>query len=190
LVDLYNKIHHDDFPEFTPHSDPKVRVLDDQVFQNIKWSVLYMVASRTPILPCIETLEWIIHHTNVEKCLINNVDEDCVGILLPVEVRKYYKLREPEVRLNTDFVVEFYNHHNTGQLLASWWKEDKKFVNRASRWYNTLNLREPYMLLMALICHLYGERDWSNFSEAWMPLAYTVAVSGSIFNWVLLFLNS
>jgi len=28
-LDLYNKIYHDDFPEFTPHSDLEVRVLDD-----------------------------------------------------------------------------------------------------------------------------------------------------------------
>jgi hypothetical protein len=37
-LELYNKIHNDDFPEFTLHSDPEVRVLDDQVFQNIKLS--------------------------------------------------------------------------------------------------------------------------------------------------------
>jgi hypothetical protein len=65
--DLYNKIHHDDFPEFTPHSDPEVRVLDDHVFQNIKLSSLYMVASRTLVFPCVESLEWIINHTNAEN---------------------------------------------------------------------------------------------------------------------------
>jgi hypothetical protein len=36
---------------------------------------------------------------------------------------------------------------------------------------------------MALICRLYGEKDFSKFSEAWMPLAYTVAISKSRFNW-------
>jgi hypothetical protein len=36
---------------------------------------------------------------------------------------------------------------------------------------------------MALICRLYGERDCTKFSEAWMPLAYTVEISGSSFNW-------
>jgi hypothetical protein len=63
-LDLDNKIHHDDFLEFAPHSDPKVRELDDQMFQNIKRSSLYMVASRTLVLPFVETLEWIICHTN------------------------------------------------------------------------------------------------------------------------------
>jgi hypothetical protein len=30
---------------------------------------------------------------------------------------------------------------------------------------------------------IYGEKDCSKFSEAWMPLAYTVAIIGSSFNW-------
>jgi hypothetical protein len=67
--------------------------------------------------------------------------------------------------------------------MASWWKEDKKFTNRSNNWYGTVNLREPYIYLMALICRLYGENDCSKFSEAWMPLAYTVAIFGSSFKW-------
>ena len=38
----------------------EARILDDQVFQNIKRSLLYMVASRTRVMPCIETLKWIL----------------------------------------------------------------------------------------------------------------------------------
>jgi hypothetical protein len=67
--------------------------------------------------------------------------------------------------------------------MASWWREDKKYTNHSTSWYQTTNLREPYIYLMALICRLYGEKDCSRFSEAWMPLAYTVAISGSGFNW-------
>jgi hypothetical protein len=102
---------------------------------------------------------------------------------LPVEVQKYYKLRDPEERLNTDFVVKFYECHDTSRVMASWWREDKKYTNQSTGWYQTTNLREPYIYLMALIYRLYGEKDCSRFSEAWMPLAYTVAISGSSFNW-------
>jgi hypothetical protein len=181
--DLYNKISQEYYPEFTPHNNLDVRVLDDQVFLNIRRSSLHRVACRTPIIPCIKTIGWIIDHTDTVKCMVNNEEGECVGIFLPVEVQKYYKLRDPEERLNTDFVVRFYELHDTSQLLASWWKEDKKFTNRNNGWYNTVNLREPYMYLMALICRLYGEKDCSKFSEAWMPLAYTVAISRSSFNW-------
>jgi hypothetical protein len=114
--------------------------LDDEVFPNIQRSNLHRVASRTPVLPCIETLGWIIDHADMVKCTINNEQGECVGVFLPMEVQKYYKLRDPEERLNTDFVVKFYEIHDTSRLLASWWKEDKKFTNRSTGWYNTVNL--------------------------------------------------
>jgi hypothetical protein len=100
-----------------------------------------------------------------------------------VEVQNYYKLRDPDERLNTDFVVSFYEIHDTNKVMYSSWREDKKFTNQIFAWYPTTNLREPYIYLMALICRLYGEKDCSRFSEAWMPLAYTVAISGRVFNW-------
>jgi hypothetical protein len=81
-------------------------------------------------------------------------------------------------------VVRFYELHDTSGLMASWWKEEKKFMNWSNSWYGTMNLREPYIYLMALICQLYGEKDCSKFSEAWMPLAYIVVISRSSFNWV------
>jgi hypothetical protein len=39
------------------------------------------------------------------------------------------------------------------------------------------------MFLMTLIYQLSREKDCSKLSKAWMPLAYTMAISGSIFNW-------
>jgi hypothetical protein len=117
------------------------------------------------------------------KCTINNAEGERIGIFLPVGVQKYYKLRDPEERLNTYFVVKFYEYHDTNSILASWWREDKKFTNINTRWYNTINLIDAYMYLMALICRLYGENDCSKFSEAWIPLAYTMAIYGSSFNW-------
>jgi hypothetical protein len=99
-----------------------------------------------------------------------------------VEVQKYYKLRDPEERLNTDFVVKLYERHDTSRVMASWWREDNKLTNQTSGWYQMASLREPYIFLMELICQLYGEKDCSRFSEAWMPLAYTVFISRSSFN--------
>jgi hypothetical protein len=46
-----------------------------------------------------------------------------------------------------------------------------------------VNLREPYMYLMDLIYRLHGEKDYSIFLEAWIPLEYIVAISRSSFNW-------
>ena len=68
----------------------------------------------------------------MKKFLINDENGICVKVFLPIEVQKYYKLRDPEERLNIDFVVKFYEFHDTNRLMASWWKEDKKFTNRGN----------------------------------------------------------
>jgi hypothetical protein len=66
-------------------------------------------------------------------------------------------------------MVKFYEFHDTSQLMASWWKEDKKFTNQRNNWYGIVNLREPYIYLMALICQLYGEKDYSKFQKHGFP---------------------
>jgi hypothetical protein len=119
--ELFKKISWEEFPEYIPHSDPDVRALDDQVFSNIRWSYLHMVARRTLVFPCIELLQWLIDHTDTHKCLINDDNGGCVRVFLLVEVQKYYKLRDPEERLNTDFIVKFYECHDTSWVMASWW---------------------------------------------------------------------
>jgi hypothetical protein len=65
--------------------------------------------------------------------------------------------------MNTDFVVRFYEKHDTNKVMASWWREDEKYTNQTSGWYPKTNLRESYIYLMALIFHLYGEKDCSRF---------------------------
>jgi hypothetical protein len=96
--------------------------------------------------------------------LINDDNGKCVGGFLPVEVQNYYKIKDPEEWLNTDFVVSFYEKHDTSWVMASWLREDKNFTNRTFGWYPTTNLRESYIYLTTLICRLYGEKDCSKFS--------------------------
>jgi hypothetical protein len=42
--DFFNRINWEDYLEFIPHNDPDVRALNNQVFPNILWSCLHMVA--------------------------------------------------------------------------------------------------------------------------------------------------
>jgi hypothetical protein len=79
-------------------------------------------------------------------------------------------------------MLKLYEFHDTNWLMASWWKEDNNFTNWINGWYGKINLREPYIYSMALIYWLYGENDYSKFSEAWIPFSYTVVIVGSSFN--------
>jgi hypothetical protein len=135
--ELFNKISQGGIPRNIYHT--VIQMLErstTKCSRTSDGSYLHMVARRTLVFPCIEVLKWLIDHTDTHKCLINDDNGGCVRVFLPVEVQKYYKLRDPEERLNTDFVMKFYEHHDTSRVMASWWREDKKYTNQSTGWYS------------------------------------------------------
>jgi hypothetical protein len=129
---LFKKIKKEESLEYTPHNDHDTRRLDDDVLPNICREYLHMVASQTLVFPCIELLKWLIDHIDAQKCLINDDNGECVRVFLPSEVQSYCKIREPKEKLSTNFVVSLYAAHDTSKIMASWWREDKKFMNQTS----------------------------------------------------------
>jgi hypothetical protein len=77
-----------------------------------------MLARKTPGFPCIEVLMWLIDQTCTHKVLINDENGRCVRVFLLIEVHKYYQLRDLEEWLNTYFVVNFYELHDTSWVMA------------------------------------------------------------------------
>jgi hypothetical protein len=90
---VFKKIKKEEPLKYTPHSDPEIRKLDEEVLPNIHKAYLHMVAIRSPFFPCIELLKWIIDHIDTQKCLINDDNDKCVRVFLPSEVQSYYKLK-------------------------------------------------------------------------------------------------
>jgi hypothetical protein len=181
--ELFLKFKNEYYLGIVPHGDPTIRQVDDRVFMNIRKSCLHFVAARASVFSCFGAIKWIIDHTILNNCMFVNTMGNSIGSFLAEHFKKYYKFQKPEVKLVTSFVHEFYDKNDVEKIIAIWWKEDRKFVNRASGWYTITNLRELYLYLMVLICKLYGQKDCSRFSNAWLSLAYTMATTGKLFNW-------
>jgi hypothetical protein len=81
--EVFKKIKKEEPLEYTPHRDPDTRKLDDEVLPNIHNSYLHMVASRSPVFPCIDLLKWIIDHVDAQKCLINDDNSEFIEVFLP-----------------------------------------------------------------------------------------------------------
>jgi hypothetical protein len=82
--ELFNKINWEEYPKYIPHSDPNVRVLNDEVFPNIGRLYLHMAVRKSPVFPYIEVLKWLINHIDTHKCLINDDNGGCVRLFLSV----------------------------------------------------------------------------------------------------------
>jgi hypothetical protein len=85
--EVFKKIKKEEPLEYTPHSNPDTRKLDDEVLPNISRAYLHMVAIWSPIFPCVALLKWLIDHTDAQKCSINDDNGKCVGVFLPSEFR-------------------------------------------------------------------------------------------------------
>jgi hypothetical protein len=44
-------------------------------------------------------------------------------------------------------------------------------------------MRDPYIYTTYLIAILYGEKNYTHFKDAWLPLVYKIVTTGSFFNW-------
>ena len=78
-----------------------------------------MVEIQSLVFPCVKILKWLIDHIDAHKFLINDDNGECVGVFLPSEVQKYYKLNESGEKLSIDFMSSFYASHDTSKILAS-----------------------------------------------------------------------
>jgi hypothetical protein len=138
---LFIEIRDEDYLTSTPNGDQTIREMDHRVFPNVHFSRLHMVVVRAHVFPCIEVLAWIIIHDDNKNCIINDEQRQCVGTFLPLEISNCYKLPEPKVLLNKDYVTTFHHQHDVVKIMASWWKEDNKFFNWfAGGWYTMTSL--------------------------------------------------
>jgi hypothetical protein len=55
-----------------PSSNANKRKFDDIVYQNVRKSELHSVVARVLVLPCSETIGWLINHTDIEETIIKN----------------------------------------------------------------------------------------------------------------------
>lgn len=63
----------------------------------------------------------------------------------------YYKFTKSIVLRTTNCVWEFAKANDYHKVITKWWIEDKQFKSKDNRIYPTMNQREPYMYLVALL---------------------------------------
>ena len=59
--------------------------------------------------------------------------------------------------------------------------EPHKFSQRKDELYPSEWFKEPYSLLAAMLCRLYGLPNYSYFKEEWAPIAHHVITTGESF---------
>ena len=147
---------------------------DDQlIYERIRDSSIHMIATRQVILPYNDTVRWIIDHANPKDHSFNT----STGLLLAnfrfETFVKIYALKPFMQLLNADFVKAAKSMYNFDQMLKSWMAEPRKFSQRKDELYPIEWFKEPYFLLVTMLCKIYGLSNCSDFPSChnykWIP---------------------
>jgi hypothetical protein len=102
-----------------------------------------------------------------------------------------YHLLQPNFFLDKPFRDAFTKENpKPVQIIQERWHEDKLFVTKLNKVYNTQYFKESYQILTTMICELYGEETSVHFKLEWFPIAHNLAEEGKIFNWAHILSNN
>jgi hypothetical protein len=89
---IYKIFREEDCPDIVPLSGPKKRNVDDLVVTNIIRSHLHTTALINQIMSCLETIEWVIKHTDIDNITVINDEDICVAYYQEIDLEKHYRL--------------------------------------------------------------------------------------------------
>jgi hypothetical protein len=118
--DTYKMFVKEDFPR------------DDEdmvIYQSIKKSGLYIVATRPTILPYNDVVRWVFSHLDSKTSTMVNEYESPIASLKPDEIHARYHLQNFDAYLNKQLLDTFGEEHpNLAELVKEWWNEDRSFT--------------------------------------------------------------
>ena len=136
---------------------------DQTVYERIRDCGLHMIVARPPILPYNDVVRWIIDHANVKDRSFNTSTGSQLANFRSKIFVRIYALKPYTQLLDADFVNTAKSKFNFDQMLKSWMNEPRKFSKRKDELYPIEWFEEPYSLLAAILCGLYGLPNCSFF---------------------------
>ena len=151
------------------------------IYERIRDFGTHMIAVRPNVLPYNDAVRWIIDHANPKDHSFNT----STGLLLAnfhfETFVKIYALKPFRQLVNADFVKFSKSRYNFNQMLKSWMVKPRKFSQRKDELYPIEWIKEPYSLIAAMLCRIYGLPNCSYFKEEWAPIAHHVITTSESF---------
>ena len=85
--------------------------------------------------------------------------------------------------MNRKFLDEAISRFDYEDVVKSWMENPTLFIPQPGNVYPTSLFREPFSLLAAMFCRLYGEANCTFFKAKWIPTAQHILLTSESFNW-------
>ena len=134
-------------------------------------------------MPYIDPVKWALDHVSPkERSFNDNVNSPVASFHSDVFVRAY-ALGPPRQLLTSKFLDEAISRYNYEEVVKSWMDNKELFGSTPTNAYPISWFREPFSLLVAMLCRLYGSASCTMFQAKWVPVAQHVLFIGDSFNW-------
>ena len=124
-----------------------------------------------------------MEHANPTDHSFNDIAGLQLATFLPRVFIRAYRLKPIRKPIDADFVRASKTKFNFVEMLKSWMSEPNKFPHRKYDLYPITWFKEPYSLLAAMLCRLYGLPNFYVFKDEWDPMAHHILTTGESFPW-------
>ena len=163
--------------------------LDDEVYNNellrLQRSGLHLIAERPVVLQTTDVLKWIVMHVDFKHMVVVSDEGKVVRSLTLSSLHNMYRLKLVEAKCNKEYLDGFHvKFSKSYKLTKDWYREEQSFKDRVGiTKYNPKEFICPTQFLTAMLSHLHGEADCTNFKAKWIPIAHGVLSTDIVFNW-------
>ena len=157
--------------------------LSKEIYKNIIKSGLHRATVRTPVLPCLDVVEWITRKIDHQHQSILNVEGKVVANYKPSMINQIYHLKEATVKVSPEWLKQKGESVDMLTILKGWWSEGN-FISKPTNveWKNS-KFRKTVEIIVILLSRVFRRKDRSTFLDKWIPIIYQIKTSGATLNW-------
>ena len=93
------------------------------IYINIISSGLHRVATRTPVLPCPDVIEWITRRVDHENREILNLEDKSVASYKALVLNQMHHFKEALVKVTLEWVKQKNDFADFLTIMKGWWSE-------------------------------------------------------------------
>ena len=108
--------------QFFLQDDPSTE-LSKGIYKNISKSRLLWAASKTPVLPCPNVIEWMTQRIDHESRTILNFEDKHVSSYQALVLNQLYHFKEDQVKVTPEWLRNKTESLDFLSIMEGWWSE-------------------------------------------------------------------
>ena len=134
-------------------------------------------------MPYIDLVKWALDQVDPNQRMFHDVDNSHICSFHLDVFSRAYALENPKHLLSSKFFDETLNKFNYEEVVKSWMEDPKLVIPASLPTYPISWFIQPFSLLAAMFCRLYGLPKCSSFRAQWVPMAHHIFLTGDSLNW-------